>query len=633
MKMRTKSIVILMTAVGICVLAIFLFFPRHEQAGHEFLFNRKKGKTRSIKLGREYRTALECSVPGKMTFRTKIPPSASLCFGYGVGSRPKNKMTPPVIFRIYVHNKQQKNIIFERELNEFGKWKEAQVDLSDHRTEWIDLFGSKLIFEVQAIDEKNEKIPSNMRAYWADPILINSKRIAQNMPNVILVSIDTLRADHLHCYGYHRKDISLFMDSMAEKGILFEQAISQCPWTTPSHASIFTGLYPSSHGVNQTLFLLLRARHKREINITYQGLNPDMATIASRFRKKNYITQAFCGGGTVSGDIGFAHSHSGYVEIDFAKESTEMVKKWIDGHKHLPFYLFLHTFRVHAPYTDLTYAHEVLSSEQTTSLQSFFENADNVIADQPKKLEQLDAFQKQVTETLYDGGIRETDKKLKEIVDFLKEKGMLGSTIIMITSDHGEEFGDHDPSQIYDSHGKTLYDEILRVPLILYVPGAEYNGQKISSQVRLIDIFPTLCDLAGISYDKHDIQGKSLIPLINGEENRSRDAFSEAIVTGPEKKSIRRPDSKYIYTFKMKYNHLPRGIISHHPNHQEFYLLTIDPGEKQNLASPNPKICLQMRKLINQALGRKPDSDRPQTLKTKIGKDTEEKLRSLGYIR
>lgn len=102
--------------------------------------------------------------------------------------------------------------------------------------------------------------------------------------------------------------------------------------------SIFTGLYPASHGVNQTIFLLLRARSHREINVPYQGLDPNIPSIASKCRDKNYITQAFSGGGTVSGDIGFAHSHSGYVEIDFAKESTEPVKKWIDEHKDFPFY-------------------------------------------------------------------------------------------------------------------------------------------------------------------------------------------------------------------------------------------------------------------------------------------------------
>ncbi|MBD3412875.1 MAG: sulfatase-like hydrolase/transferase, partial [Candidatus Aminicenantes bacterium] len=327
------------------------------------------------------------------------------------------------------------------------------------------------------------------------------------------------------------------------------------------------------------------------------------------------------------------HSHSGYAEIDFAKESTEPVKKWIDEHKDLPFYLFLHTFRVHAPYTDLHYAHEVLDSEQTASLQDFFKKGDKVLADQPKKLKQMGVLQKQVTETLYDGGIHKTDKKLEEIVNHLQETGLLDSTIIVVTSDHGEEFGEHDPKEIYDSHGKTLYDEIIRVPLILSIPNSEYSGRKIKAQVQLIDLFPTLCDFADIKYQKSGIQGRSLIPLIQGKENRSRDAFSEAIVTGPEKKSIRRPDSKYIYTFKIKDNTLPRDLISYHPGYEEFYLLSQDPGENKNLAAVKPDFCLELLELINKTLTHKPASVRHLKFNIKIDKDTEEKLKSLGYIK
>ncbi len=633
MIIKKNTIFILLIVVVLSVLALFYFLSCKNPAVIEFIFEKNKSDARPVKLGREYRMALNCPVPGKLTVDAKIPPAATLRFGYGLAYRPKQKKPVPVVFSVLLKVGNQEHMIFERVFDEYGTWKEAEVPLDSQSLKQVKLGKSKLIFETEVDSSKNKDMPNNLHAFFADPILIDSNRPLKKRPNIILVSIDTLRADHLHCYGYYRKDISPFIDSLAEKGILFDQTISQCPWTTPSHASIFTGLYPSSHGVNQTIFLLVRARSNREIDITYQGLDPNIPTIASRFRKKNYITQAFCGGGTVSGDIGFAHSHSGYAEIDFAKEGTELVKKWIDKHKDLPFYLFLHTFRVHAPYTDLHYAHEVLNAEQTDSLQDFFKNADKVLADQPKKLKQLGVLRKQVTEALYDGGIHETDKKLEEIVVYLEEIGLLDSTIIMLTSDHGEEFGEHDPNNIYDSHGKTLYDEVIRVPLILYIPKSEYSGCRIKSQVRLIDLFPTLCDLANIKYHKPDLQGRSLIPLIQGKENQSRDAFSEAIVTGPEKKSIRRPDSKYIYTFKIKDNTLPRGLISHHPGYEEFYLLDQDPGEKKNLAPVKPDSCLGLLELINKTLTRKPASVRDLKFNIKIDKDTEKKLKSLGYIK
>ena len=630
---RLSLILILLAVMVIGVLALYYFLSIPTPESIEFIFERNKSDAKPIKLGREYRTAMKCPVPGKLTMDAKIPASASLRFGYGLAYRPKQKKRAPVVFRVFIKDGNQEHMIFERVLAEYGNWKEAEVPLDSQNMKQVKLGRSKLIFATQLKTSGNEKDAAGPRAFFADPILIDSNRPPQKRPNVILVSIDTLRADHLHCYGYFRKDISPFMDSMAKKGILFEQTITQCPWTTPSHASIFTGLYPSSHGVNQTIFLLLRARSHREINVTYQGLDPNIPSIASKFREKNYITQAFCGGGTVSGDIGFAHSHSGYVEIDFAKESTEPVKKWIDEHKDFPFYLFLHTFRVHAPYTDLHYAHEVLDSEQTASLQDFFKTADKVLADQPKKMKQLGILRKQVTETLYDGGIHETDKKLEEIVAYLEEIGLLDSTIIVVTSDHGEEFGEHNPKKIYDSHGETLYDEIIRVPLIFSIPNSEFSGRRIKAQVRLIDLFPTLCDFADIKTKRSGIQGRSLIPLIEGKDNQSRDAFSEAIVTGPEKKSIRRPDSKYIYTFKIKDNTLPRGLISYHPGYEEFYVLDQDPGEKKNLAFVKPNICFERLKLINKTLTRKPASVRHLEFNIKIDKDTEEKLKSLGYVK
>ncbi|MBD3414434.1 MAG: sulfatase-like hydrolase/transferase, partial [Candidatus Aminicenantes bacterium] len=308
MKIRTQTLFVLVTGMALCALAVYFFLLGSNPSDIQFLLKNTQTDVRPIKLGKIFRTALESPIPGQWTVRTQIPSSASLRFGYGLPSIPENKKPPGVVFRILYHNGQQNQTIFEQTLSEYGKWKEAEVNLIENPPKKGRTQGSKLIFETQMLSSANQEPLTKLRAFWADPLLIDSDRPPQDRPNIILVSIDTLRADHLHCYGYHRKDISPFMDSLAEKGILFEQAISQCPWTTPSHASIFTGLYPSSHGVNQTIFLLLRARSSRKINVTYQGLDPNIPTIASQFREKNYVTQGFCGGGTVSGDIGFAHS-------------------------------------------------------------------------------------------------------------------------------------------------------------------------------------------------------------------------------------------------------------------------------------------------------------------------------------
>lgn len=307
------------------------------------------------------------------------------------------------------------------------------------------------------------------------------------------------------------------------------------------------------------------------------------------------------------------------------------VTKWLERNKSRKFFLFLHTYRIHTPYTDQKYAHEVLTEAEAEAYGKNFGEKHKEL------LENTDsANAKKILETLYDGGIHETDKYIGRLIDVLKMQNLYNNTTIIITSDHGEEFADHYPSRI-GFHGHSLYDELLWVPLIMVSPGNFPKGKRIKEQVRLIDIMPTILDLSGSKYDTVKMQGVSLLPLIKGEggQNGELIAISEATDYEPEKKSFRNNKYKYIYTVKLddKIN-VEKTFITDNPQTEELYDLEHDPKEKNNLHPVELSLSERFKNEINKTL-----ENAVKTLHTggaerriKIDDKIIEDLKALGYI-
>jgi len=306
-------------------------------------------------------------------------------------------------------------------------------------------------------------------------------------PNVLLVSIDSLRADHLGVYGYSR-DTSPALDRFASQGVRFENALAPAPWTLPSHVSLFTGLPPIAHGV---LF-------------DPKALADDALCLAEVLRANGYATAGFVGGPFLRSIYGLAQGFDTYddrtvvrplLESHRGQSSPELVAltiDWIEKHTEAveprPFFVFLHLWDVHYDYSPPPPYDEMFDPDYTGSITSQdFETGDQVHADMdPRDLEHIVA--------LYDGEIRYTDAHLANLLDHLDRKGLADDTIVVITSDHGEEFFEHGEK----GHRKNLHGETLRVPLMMRYPGRMPAGAVSPSIARLEDVPTTILALAGI---------------------------------------------------------------------------------------------------------------------------------------
>ena len=380
-------------------------------------------------------------------------------------------------------------------------------------------------------------------------------------PNVLLLSIDTLRADHLGCYGYKTKTPAI--DELAAGSILFENTISQVPLTLPSHSTIFTGLYPDQHGVRNNENFVLGDKFK---------------TLAEMFRQNGYNTGGVIGSFSLDSSFGIHRGFQYYEDqigqghdpetnrhVERRAETVwKLGRKWIESQKG-PWFAFLHFFDPHFGFNP------------------------------PSGYPQT-----------YDGEISYTDKVIGEILLFLKDTKSMDSTIIVLLSDHGESLGEHGE----DNHGVFLYDATLKVPLVIHAPGL--IAQRIANQVRLVDVAPTLVELAGLP-KQTGFAGESLLPLSKGAK-RDLPAYSESYYTNllmgwAPLHSIRLNQKKWIDAPKPELYDLPR-----------------DPNELKNVYSSSA-IPSSFRSELQKHVHRNtPDA------KQEPDPETQEKLASLGYV-
>jgi arylsulfatase A-like enzyme len=321
------------------------------------------------------------------------------------------------------------------------------------------------------------------------PLFISSTR-AKAPRGIILISLDTLRADHLGTYGYHR-NTSPFIDAFAKESIVFENAVVQSSWTLPSHASIMTSLYPAFHGVHRYFPMLVAG----------------YMTLAELLREAGYQTAAFTDGGWMERKFGL---HQGFdIYDDQGGGITKIlpkVKKWLNKNKSKPFFIFLHCYDIHSPYNpplpynslfhDFPYTGQIVPSNN------------NLLLANRNNLETTnDDLQHFIA--LYDGGIRYTDEKIGEFLSYLSDSRVNDQSLIIITSDHGEEFKEHGRFL----HGQLYFRPNLHVPLIMRIPDYPKKTIKIKELVRSIDLLPTILDNAGLP-PHPEAQGRSLLPLI-----------------------------------------------------------------------------------------------------------------------
>jgi arylsulfatase A-like enzyme len=325
-------------------------------------------------------------------------------------------------------------------------------------------------------------------------------------PNVLFIVLDTLRADHLGTYGYHRPTPNL--DQIAKEGVIFEQAFSTASWTVPSHATLMTGLYSHDH---------------RADVLTGERLGDNFYTLAEAFSDNGYLTVLVSGNHyQVNGVRGFHQGFQSYYDLfwnlenslqltrlgqrafrvmahralfgyhQFGRATADNVNQiffnWLDHHSQRPFFAFLNYFDPHDPYYapplyDMKYG-DTPALGQPGSFSSNASEFSGSISDE-ELMWQMDH---------YDDSIYYLDTKLGELFSFLKRKGLYDNTILVITSDHGESFGEH---SLY-GHANSLYIELLHVPLLIRYPPAITAGSQVSNIVSLIDLPYTIIDLSKI---------------------------------------------------------------------------------------------------------------------------------------
>jgi arylsulfatase A-like enzyme len=415
---------------------------------------------------------------------------------------------------------------------------------------------------------------------------------------VLLISLDTLRARSLGTYGYGR-DTSPFLDSIARRGTLFENAITASVTTSPSHMSLFTGLYPTNHGIRKGL-------HRKF---------PHVVTLAQRLREAGYRTAAFTEDGYLVRRRGFGDGFDHYTENtgESGKAPGEapltfgQARRWLEMNRELPFFLFVHTYEVHSPY------------DPEEPYASLFRSDTFPGPDAPAIRAGRDG---------YDREIRIIDDELRALFATLDETGLSTSTIVAVLSDHGEEFAEHGGFQ----HGAAVYEESLRVPLLFWEPGRIPAARRHAELVSLIDVAPTLLDLAGLPVPE-GLDGTSLKGVILDDAALPpRTLFAEAQAStrwvdplrseswNPPLFAVRDADSKFVV---------------HRPRHGEAqpmvrFDLANDPGEKSPLPV-TPERARAVEALVTRYLKGKSDANGPPRARDDVSPDLKERLRALGY--
>lgn len=405
--------------------------------------------------------------------------------------------------------------------------------------------------------------------------LIPEKEVKKNSSlNVLLITLDTTRADRLGCYGY-QKAKTPNIDSLAANGVQFLNSYCQVPLTCPSHCSILTGTYPLYHRVRN--------------NGTYY-LSPDLLTLAEVLKEKGFRTAAFVSSFTVDSrfglDQGFDVYDDKFAEAQAFKalnseRKAEKVyaafEEWLDKNSTEQFFCWIHFFDPHFPYDPPSpYREEFLYSP-------------------------------------YDGEIAYMDYYVGKTVEKLKEKNRLGKTLIILAGDHGEAFGEKEE----EGHGVFLYESTMKIPLILYAEDHLPQGKAINARVRLIDLMPSILEILEIPVPE-EIHGVSLLPYIQG---RKKAHLSNYMETYYPRENYGWSELVGLIDGNWKYIRAPK---------EELYNLALDPEEQKNLIQEEKEIHLGNKKKLEKII--KTYSSQFEARMKSMTAEEKERLRSLGYI-
>ena len=454
--------------------------------------------------------------------------------------------------------------------------------------------------------------------------------------NVILVSLDTLRADRLGVYG-NRRNLTPNLDRLAHEGALFEQVWAPFPNTLAAHASLFTGLTPSQHG-------LLPGEDAR--------IPQNTSTLARAFTEQGYRTVAFTENAFVSSAYGF---DVGFDSYDNGPEVTEndlfpgagsvtfgKAANWLKQRPPGPFFMFVHTYEVHAPYAPaLDERTQLLLLRLSPSYEGKFEQTYHPLAELAHNTRKITLAPRDLTriEALYDAETWTVDRQLGGLLDTLNDLGLADSTLLVITSDHGDEFSEHG----YMGHGETLYTQALQVPLIFRLPGRVPAGLRVSAPVGLADVGPTVASLLGMPPPFANTPARDLTPLIENPlvETSASDnpVFSELSKNMSSCKGLApgENDMEALKFLNCSYDGVALRderytyIESEATGARRLFDRRADPGEFRDIAASQADLVAAYHEAVN-GYRKRNEEHETKTAPTSIDPITHDKLRALGYI-
>jgi arylsulfatase A-like enzyme/Flp pilus assembly protein TadD len=397
----------------------------------------------------------------------------------------------------------------------------------------------------------------------------------KHAPNVVVVTIDTLRADHLGCYGY-TKIRTPNIDAFAADNARFERAYTPVPVTLPAHTAIFTGTYPTLSGMH---------------DFSGNKLNPKQPTLATVLRQQGYTTGAVIGSAVLDSRFGLNQGFDFYYDhFDFNRmqESnleamerpgnvvTDVALDWLGKNAEGKFFLWVHLYDPHYPY-------------------------------QPPP-----PYSEQYKDRLYDGEIAFADAQFGRVIAFLKAKGLYDNTLIVLTGDHGESLGEHGEK----THGFFIYNATLHVPVIIHLPGAA-AAKTVSGLVSLTDLMPTVLQELKIEAPAQ-VQGRSLLPLLRTKKEDSMSVYAETFLP---RLHFNWSELRSVETEKYQFIEAPEP---------ELYDLAADPGETRNLYAEKKAVGGELQARLR-ALVRQYSADQELAEKTGLDPALMERLKSLGY--
>lgn len=394
---------------------------------------------------------------------------------------------------------------------------------------------------------------------------------------VVLITLDTVRADHLGCYGFAAAETPA-LDALARDSIRFANAFTVVPITLPSHAVILTGTYPMWNGVR---------------DYASAGLAASVPTLAEAMKRRGYQTAAFVSAFALDSMFGLNRGFDRYDEpVAAAASSAELMLltrpgdatttrmlSWLDGHDRTPFFLWLHLYDAHSPY------------RAPSPYRDRF-------ADHP-----------------YDGAIAFDDAQVGRVLTALRRKALYDRALVIVTSDHGESLGEHDEAE----HGFFVYNATLHVPLIVKWPGTRAARQVVNDPVSSIDIASTIAEAAGVPPDAIALQGQTLSRWLKPAAAPAEPVYAESYYA---RDSFGWHELRALVRGEFKYIDAPEP---------ELYDLERDPSERANLIASHPDVAAALESALREVEQRF-DSHVIPAPESRLDADTADKLRALGYV-